>query len=935
MQNLWKPHKLDYDIQKLELEHIDFLKENYREGTNLEFKQSYTSNVAKTACAFLNTEGGWIILGVGEENEKITSYYGIDENFLDTFRRSFTLLDPYYDWDPDIYSKAIPLKGGNFIYVLKIPKSKNSHMRNGVYYYRFGSETTTLTRQSDINELKQEKGELDALGREIQRYKKIPSKFYYKFIGRYKVHQILLNELNGHHPIISIDGIGGVGKSTLALEIAHECYEQRLFDSVLWFSAKKEKLTYSQITAIDPDFTNLPTLLERIGLELRIPNYEKFTEENKIDTVIDLLKDNSILMILDNLETIIIKQNLIEFLARVEGNSKILITSRERIGQLERVIVLNPFTFENSKQFIESESELRSFLLIKDRDQIFEELYRLTRGIPLAIKILLGWIVDGISLSELEDKLNDPNAEILRFCFEETYENRLSSECKELLCAFSVLPDEITYQEIEACVDLDSETLDKCIKILLNYSLITIETKNMEEIGDEEIYKMLPLTRIFGYKKIEDFINLERRTVKKYNNYLNETKQFLTDLEILKKKEDLVGLNQIQQKAYLKARRAVSLFEEGDYTSSLSLFREAEALADDLPEIYFMWANVESNIGHFRITEELYERTIILNPKNPTYWLTWAGFHRRIKNEERAKEILLNSLKEIPSHEQHVLRRELGIILCNLEEYNPSLEILKQNLIRSPIKENDFILNTKTLSSILSTYIFQARHYERERQWAIAENKYLEALDFYQKNLDIVTKTASGLNWRLKQIYRGLARRTGHYDFDMGVFYFSKSYYNKPKNSREKDENKYFIKDWLYFVNTWKNRGKSIDDFPEDYENKLKKIYGLSYGEKDVVKITSKEKRFMKFKIAVELLERTLKTVLTERKEPRFEVIDGYMRKDDKIFYIGAKYIEKPDKTGSFSSFSEFINEVKNMGKIKIISNGQYKEIHLKKFTIP
>lgn len=917
---MWKPHNLEQSLEDFTIENIEFLKKKeIREGLHLEFKERFSKKLEPSLCAYLNTDGGWLILGVEEKDEKIRKIVGISEDFVQEFRKSFKKFDPYIEWDPDIHLKEITLNSEKSVFIIKIPKSKHSHKLSGLFYIRIGAETIKLTRDSEIIQLKKEKGEVDELGREIQRYRKLPQKNYDRFIGREEIYKEIIKELNNHHRIISIDGIGGVGKSTLALEIAINCFERRLFDSVLWFSAKREKLAISQITTTDPEFENLDNLLEKIAYELKIDNYEMFADENKINMILKLLKNSSILLVLDNLETIKFTEDFIDFLASVEGKSKILITSRKRIGQIERIISLSPFSYEDTKEFIIEEAEERSFLSSGIKEEMYKELYSITNGIPLAIKVLMGWLVEGVPLVKLKEKIKTSDTGILKFLFEETYETQLLGKSKLLLVILSILPNDISDGELAACVDFDSEELEELIGDLINYSLISRAFVEDDNEGDTIYFKMQPLTRIFGYSKSGDFKNLERKILKKYTNVMSKKTQFLSDLEILKSENNLVGLNSVQKNAYIKALRASKIFEDGDYATALNLFREAEKICDDIPELYFLWAKVESSLGHFRITDELYERCIKLNPNNPTYWLLWASFHKQNKNNERAKEILNNSLSHIPLQKQHIVRRELGIILNRLQEFNHSLEILKENLINNPTKENDYIINTKTMSSILTTYIYQGRYHKRIKKLEIAEKKFKNAEEFYDNNVNLINVEDPGLVWRTKQLFREIANTNMLNKFNLAQEYYGKAYYKTPKTKREKTVNTAFLKDWKSFVRFWKNKGKCNEDFLDIFEGG---VYRFNHKIWEIQEAISFE----------EALKCLLESILFSQergKTTRLARIDILMRRSPKYKYDGALSVLKPDNSGIFASFSEFIQEVELTGKIRIQLVEGFKELFI------
>ena len=81
----------------------------------------------------------------------------------------------------------------------------------------------------------------------------LPRRSY--FVGREEEVRTVLESLqpNSRTFIVGIEGIGGVGKSALAIEVSYLCVENDLFESVIWISAKETVLTLHGIEPIIPE----------------------------------------------------------------------------------------------------------------------------------------------------------------------------------------------------------------------------------------------------------------------------------------------------------------------------------------------------------------------------------------------------------------------------------------------------------------------------------------------------------------------------------------------------------------------------------------------------------------------------------------------------------------------------------------------------------
>src|SRR5687768_433264 len=96
--------------------------------------------------------------------------------------------------------------------------------------------SVTMEREAIARYSKQIEG-INSTSRELEKttaLASLPRRPY--FVGREEEIKAILHSLqpNSRTFIIGIEGIGGVGKSTLAIELSYRCVENDLFEAVIW-----------------------------------------------------------------------------------------------------------------------------------------------------------------------------------------------------------------------------------------------------------------------------------------------------------------------------------------------------------------------------------------------------------------------------------------------------------------------------------------------------------------------------------------------------------------------------------------------------------------------------------------------------------------------------------------------------------------------------
>src|SRR5665647_3221355 len=122
------------------------------------------------------------------------------------------------------------------------------------------------------------------------------------FFGRKDELRRIKKALKGAYPVVSVLGDGGIGKTSIALKAAYELLDDDTapFEAFVWVTAKATILTTNEIQRINGAIESSLGLFAQAANELGAGN-----STNPIDEVLAYLENFRILLILDNLETVL------------------------------------------------------------------------------------------------------------------------------------------------------------------------------------------------------------------------------------------------------------------------------------------------------------------------------------------------------------------------------------------------------------------------------------------------------------------------------------------------------------------------------------------------------------------------------------------------------------------------------------------------------
>lgn len=325
-------------------------------------------------------------------------------------------------------------------------------------------------------------------------YHNLPPR-YGEFIGREaEVARVLEWVETSRWPLASIEGMGGIGKTSLAIEAAHRCLPgpqqaiRKPFDAVVWTSARD----YADFNL------RLDHVLDTIARVLDYPHLAQLPPEQKIGAVDKLLRSHRTLLLADNLETVT-DLSLVKFLEQIPEPSLALVTTRYK--QLRRVWDIPLYGLKDGETLtlIRRHSHRIGLEVVAGADD--DTLQRLAAAAgnnPKAVELSLGLIKQkGLPFHTVVDELYRASQmvkEVFDYIFAEAWK-LLDDETRQVLLAMSLFVSSASRAALSVVAQVEDFNFYQAIEELVGMSLL--EASEALDISQQR-YWLHPLTQIFA-----------------------------------------------------------------------------------------------------------------------------------------------------------------------------------------------------------------------------------------------------------------------------------------------------------------------------------------------------------------------------------------------------------------------------------------------------
>ncbi|MBN1439297.1 MAG: hypothetical protein JW929_07810 [Anaerolineales bacterium] len=294
--------------------------------------------------------------------------------------------------------------------------------------------------------------------------------------------------------IISLEGLGGLGKTALAYAAVREALASGPWADLAWVSAV-DRPFYLWEAPDTPPPLNPDRIIQQIAEQLDLPEeVVNLPAEERRAAVKAALSEKPCLVVLEDLEPEHRPKDFLPNLITPTGPTRFILTSRQRLPMLPGCA--NLFLHELSRdacfEVMRYEAQERK-MQISAADM--EKVFALVGGNPMAMKLIIGQAVSLPLHRVLENLLpatkGTPAGNILQQIYRHSWKLLLPSARQVLFAMERFSPNGTGYDDLLTATNLSSKELDAALQQLVTHSLVVYNPSPVD------LYTIHRLTYLF------------------------------------------------------------------------------------------------------------------------------------------------------------------------------------------------------------------------------------------------------------------------------------------------------------------------------------------------------------------------------------------------------------------------------------------------------
>ena len=300
--------------------------------------------------------------------------------------------------------------------------------------------------------------------------------------------------------IITVEGLGGIGKTTLVQALIERLMQENVFYDFSWFPVRQRVFASEEetITMTKPIIKGV-SIEEWLLDQLTIFTSTKLPVDTVTKIVTARVKKGPHLIIIDNLEALVDVESILPTLRRLVNPSKVILTCRQSaVGEPDVYrYVMSELCREHAYEFLRREAALRKhFALSEASDAKLERIYELVGGNPMALRLIVGqtqmYSFD-LVLEDLKESRGEHVHELYTTIYRQAWDKLDEMSRVALLTMPLLIPQGGEFGLVKAATGLNDQDLAYALEKLVNLNLIDAKNSGL----NKRLYAIHYLTRSF------------------------------------------------------------------------------------------------------------------------------------------------------------------------------------------------------------------------------------------------------------------------------------------------------------------------------------------------------------------------------------------------------------------------------------------------------
>lgn len=499
------------------------------------------------------------------------------------------------------------------------------------------------------------------------------------FIPRDALQTDLRKKILGRHPVITVLGDGGDGKTSIALQCLHELSSSNdhPFEGIVWVSAKSNKLGVKEIERIEG------AILDSMDVFRSVSSVFGDDGLDPKERVRQLLDSNKILLVIDNLETIL-DESIKRFAESIPGESKILFTSRVPLGS-DLTVKVGPFSSAESLKLLRA---LIASYNISGLQNLTNEKLTTYANRLFNKPLLLKWFALGVSAGASPDKIVANPDQALSFCLENVI-GALSQEARRLAGILAVVPGPISVAIITHIVEISATVAEASIAELLRFGLLEQSDDRLDQTYRLRNFARSYISRQTNLKPA-DVSSIISRLRSIDNTYSNETISGTHDRYNIK---TYVVTSKSDAVAVQKLRSAAMACIRGDFSSAEAILEHLKITNPNYFEVFRVEAFIAAKQLDYPRAIDSYEVAVEIGGDQPQLRYFYSSFlSKEVHDHEGAYKQIVAALDIDPSNPKLLMEAARIAMGClDFAKAKSHLDGVESDLILSPREIASFI----------------------------------------------------------------------------------------------------------------------------------------------------------------------------------------------------------------------------------------------------